>query len=102
MIERFRILGPLVGLIGLAGCAAQPVATAPAAASAVPPPAETRPLPATTAPAPVVPPARSGTGRAPAAGSGSTTPTAVVIPGDPPPRTPLQTLEPPPERRPPS
>jgi hypothetical protein len=101
MIDRFRILGSLAGLIGLAGCATQPVATAPAAPPADPPPAETRPLPATTAPVPVVPPARSGSGRVPATGSGGSTPTAVVTPGDPGPRTPQQTLMPPPERRPP-
>jgi hypothetical protein len=101
MIDRFRILGPLAGLIGLAGCAAQPVATAPAAAPADPQPADMRPLPATTAPVPVVPPARSGSGRSPATGSGGSTPTAVVIPGDPTPRTPQQTIVPPPERRPP-
>ena len=50
MIDPFRILGPLAGLIGLVGCAAQPVATAPSSAPGDPPPAETRPQPALTAP----------------------------------------------------
>jgi len=101
MIDPFRILGPLAGLIGLVGCAAQPVATAPSSAPGDPPPAETRPQPAlTTPPVPVVPPARSGSGRMPATGSGGSTPTVVVIPGDPAPRTPQQTLVPQPVRRP--